>query len=64
MLPAEGPAVRSERQLDAFQARVAALARRIALAEATGEWGYGPHGWWCAEQSCPGWGGCAAGGLR
>jgi hypothetical protein len=64
VLPADGPAGRTERQLEAFQARVAALARRIALAEASGEWGYGPHGWWCAERTCAVWGSCAAGGLR
>ncbi len=64
LLPPDGPAGRTERQLEAFQARVAAVARRIALAEASGEWGYGPHGWWCGESRCPVWERCPAGGLR
>jgi RecB family exonuclease len=57
-------APRSERQLANFQARIALVARMIARAVATGDWGYRTEGWFCSEGFCPAWKSCPAGGLR
>lgn len=55
---------RTERQLGLLQARIARVARMIAVAIETGDWSYGPNGWWCSERYCPSFGSCPAGGLR
>lgn len=56
---------RSERQLDAFEARIAQTARAIARCVETGDWSYAtPAGWWCSESFCEHHSSCAGGGLR
>jgi hypothetical protein len=56
-------APRTERQLELFKRRIAAVARQIALAEALGEWAYSTQGWWCGPGSCANWARCEAGGF-
>lgn len=58
------PAERSESQLEAFQERVARVARAIARCAETGDWMYSTSGWWCGEGSCHVWHRCPAGGRR
>lgn len=54
----------SEKALVLFKARAAAIARQIVDAAESGDFGYGPNGWWCSERWCAYWRSCAAGGLQ
>jgi hypothetical protein len=54
----------SERELRSCEAEVAQLARRIVRCAETGDWGYSPPAWWCAEKTCVHWASCPGGGLR
>ncbi|MQA76351.1 MAG: hypothetical protein GEU88_18825 [Solirubrobacterales bacterium] len=53
---------RTPAQLAHLQAQIALVARRIARAHASGDWGYGTEGWWCSAKWCAGWRRCPAGG--
>lgn len=63
IVPEEAPSPRTERQLEALMARIAAVAREIARCAETGDWGYGTEGWWCSPRVCPYHASCPAGGL-
>jgi hypothetical protein len=58
------PASATRLELEQFQARVALVARQIAAAAESGDWGYSTGGWWCGPKTCPHWTSCPGGALR
>jgi uncharacterized protein (DUF2267 family) len=60
----EIPAPRTELQLANCVKRIALVARQIARAVASGDWGYRTDSWFCGPNFCPSFASCPAGGLR